>query len=417
MKNIDLHYVCTTVGNLAGIPVRLFRGGELSLYHSIIHLPKDPMLLYREQIFAVTSHVGYFVTPHFYYYGIVNSGKNKIIIGPTRQIVSGRQELHELAFLLDIPKAETEDFINGMSGIVKMPLDSIIQILCVLNHILNGERLGLEDISIYDTEPDIRKELASHSMKQYSAREYSSPFSQQISHNSLSIEQAVTNIIRTGDTATLKSWIATAPAVRAGIMAADQLRQAKNTFVVTATLASRAAIRGGMNPEDALSLSDAFIRKCELLSDMKRINTLQYHMILEYTEAVERIRRSAHDSPLAMQAANYIRSHLSETVTVEAIAKHLYLSRPYLSARFKAETGISLTDFILREKIEEAKRLLEVSDKSFTNISDYLGFSSQSHFSRVFKKYSGYTPKEYRNNRTALASSENALHENTLDVS
>ncbi|MBD5449507.1 MAG: helix-turn-helix transcriptional regulator [Lachnospiraceae bacterium] len=78
------------------------------------------------------------------------------------------------------------------------------------------------------------------------------------------------------------------------------------------------------------------------------------------------------------------------------IAKHLYLSRPYLSAKFKAETGLSLTDFILKEKTEEAKRLLCYSDKSLLNIGNYLGFSSQSHFSRVFKKYSGYSPSEYR---------------------
>ena len=80
----------------------------------------------------------------------------------------------------------------------------------------------------------------------------------------------------------------------------------------------------------------------------------------------------------------------------EDIAKELYLSRPYLSRKFIEETGISLTDYILNEKTEEAKRLLRYSDKSLTAISGYLGFSSQSHFSRVFKKYSGSTPGEYR---------------------
>lgn len=179
-------------------------------------------------------------------------------------------------------------------------------------------------------------------------------------------------------------------------MASDQLRQVKNTFVVTATLASRAAIRGGMDAEDALSLSDAFIQKCELLSDLDRITNLQYHMILNFTEQVKRLRHGIHSSELAIQVSNYIRHHISEAITAEAIAKHLYLSRPYLSARFKSETGMSLTDFILKEKTEEAKRLLCYTDKTCMNISYYLGFSSQSHFSRVFKRYSGYSPGEYR---------------------
>ena len=74
----------------------------------------------------------------------------------------------------------------------------------------------------------------------------------------------------------------------------------------------------------------------------------------------------------------------------------LLLSRPYLSRKFKEETGESLTDFILKEKTEEAKRLLRYSDKPLTAIGAYLGLSSASHFSRVFKTYVGSIPSEYR---------------------
>ena len=71
------------------------------------------------------------------------------------------------------------------------------------------------------------------------------------------------------------------------------------------------------------------------------------------------------------------------------------MSRPYLSKKFKEETGENIADFILKEKTEEAKRLLRYSDKPITAISSYLGFSSPSHFSRVFKAYVGSTPREY----------------------
>ena len=203
-------------------------------------------------------------------------------------------------------------------------------------------------------------------------------------------------MVRTGDTAALREWFASAPAVRGGTLAADQLRQLKNTFIVTATLVSRAAIQGGMETEDAFSLSDAFIRKCELLQTIDRITNLQYHMVLDFAERVGRIRIGREPTQLTLAVANYIQHHMSEPIRTEKMAQELFMSRPYLSAKFKEETGETLTDFILKEKTEEAKRLLRYSDKSSTAIGSYLGFSSPGHFSRVFKKYTGRTPSEYR---------------------
>ena len=203
-------------------------------------------------------------------------------------------------------------------------------------------------------------------------------------------------LVRKGDTASLRQWIASAPAIRGGTLASDQLRQMKNTFVVTATLVSRAAIQGGLCTEDAFTLSDAYIQKCELLSSLERIINLQYHMVLEYTERVERVRFGGKPTQLSIAVTNYIQHHLSEPIRVEEMAKALFMSRPYLSAKFKNETGETLTDFILKEKTEEAKRLLRYSDKTATAIGSYLGFSSLGHFSQVFKKYTGMSPAEYR---------------------
>ena len=187
-----------------------------------------------------------------------------------------------------------------------------------------------------------------------------------------------------------------APAIRGGALASEQLRQIKNTFIVTATLASRAAIQGGLSTEEAFSLSDAYIQRCEFLRTMDQITNLQYHMVLEFTERVNRIRHGAEPTELTIAVSNYIQQHLSESIRVEDIAKELFMSRPYLSAKFKDDTGETLTDFIWKEKTEEAKRLLRYSDKSFSSIGAYLSFSSPGHFSQVFRKYTGKTPSEYR---------------------
>ena len=394
MENLDLQYLCTVIGNLSGVPIRLYDGEMLKFFYSFVKLPKDPAELYREDIWNIRESVGYFVTKIFNYYGIINSGSRKIIIGPTRQTGNTDQELRELAFQLDIAQEDTNDFVVGMKSIIRMPLESIMQILCTMNYVLNGEKLSLQDIAVFDDQQGIlsKDAVAKQDTQRYS--EENIPL--QDVHNTFELEQTVMTIVRKGDTAALREWIQAAPAVRGGIIAADQLRQMKNTFIVSVTLASRAAIRGGMDVEDAFSLSDAYIQKCELLNSPDQIMNLQYHMILEYTQKVERIRLGKHPGKLAIDVANYIQHHLSEPITAENIAKELYLSRPYLSRKFIEETGESLTDFILKEKTEEAKRLLRYSDKSLTAISNYLGFSSQSHFSKVFKKYAACTPGDYR---------------------
>ena len=389
---VNLPYLCTTIGNLSGVPVRIFEGESLIFYYSQAYLPRDPMAVYRDQIFAVKAHVGYITTPHFHYYGIVNSGQTKIVIGPTRQITETDQELRELAFRSDVAADDMEDFVAGMKSIVRMPFESILQMLCTMNHVLNGETLSLKDITIYDAE---QEKLLKAQGRQQAAQKLSAQADESL-HNTLDQERALLRMVRKGDTAALKEWINHAPAIRGGVLAKEQLRQKKNTFIVAVTLVSRAAIRGGMDVEDAFSHSDSYIQQCELLSSPSDILNLQYRMVLDYTERVERLRLGKQPSKLTIDVANYIQRHMSEPITTEKLAEELFLNRSYLSRKFKEETGETLTDFILKEKTEEAKRLLRYSDKPLTAIGAYLGFSSASHFSRVFKAYVGSTPSEYR---------------------
>lgn len=396
MECVDLQYLCTTIGNLAGIPIRIFEGGVQTFYYSVVYLPKDPMVLCRDAVFAITSHVGYCVTPQFHYYGVVNSGRTKIVVGPTRQVMESEQELRELAFRLDLSGEDADAMISGVRSIVRMPAESVLQMLCTMNYVLNEEKLKLKDISIHEqdqAELIIRQERQQAQEKLSSASERLQPPTE---HNTYDIEQLLLRMIRKGDTAALREWFAAAPAIRGGVVAGEPLRQRKNIFIVTVTLASRAAIQGGMQVDDAFTLSDSYIQQCELLSAPEPITNLQYRMLLDYTERVERLRRGKAPSRLAVDVANYVQHHLSDAIKTEDIAGALYMSRPYLSKKFREDTGETIAGFILKEKTEEAKRLLRYSDKSLTAIGSYLGFSSASHFSRVFKTYVGCTPREYR---------------------
>ena len=391
---MDYEYLCRSIARLSGIPVRVYRGEEELCRSFPLPLPRDPMALCREEIFAISEHVGYYASPLFHYYGVLNAGNVKFVVGPTAQIMANEQELRELAFRLDVPREEVPVFAEGMNGIQRLPVETLLQMLCTINHFLNGgETLELSDLAIHEAEQTLIK---SGIEQRRTSRVYEQDTQFRQEHNTLAIEEALMGIVRRGDSVALRRWLASAPPVQGGTIAPDQLRQLRNLFIVTATLVSRAAIRGGMRQDDAFSLSDAYIQRVELLTSHSKIQNLQYNMLLEYTEQVEKLHRTRHTTKLSLDVANYVRHHLSEPVSVEKMAEEFYLSRPYLSSRFKKETGETLSGFILKEKTEEAKRLLRYSDKALSAISAYLGFSSHGHFSRVFKKYAGMTPGEYR---------------------
>lgn len=396
MKIDDVQYLCTTIGNLAGIPIRIYKNTKRIFYYSLVNLPKDPIVPYEDKILKISDHIGYFITPRFHYYGIVNSEKYKIVLGPSRQWTANKTDLSELAFECDVPKDETENFIAAMESLVAMPLNSVLQTLCSMNCVLNGEKVSLADITIYDEEQFRLSEEITAKQTETHYEETNDLSNDTAVHNTLALEQTIMNFVRHGDTAALKKWLKSAPAVRPGILSSDTIRQLKNTFIVTATLVSRAAIRGGMDVNDALSLSDAYIQKNELLSSVEAIENLQYHMVFDYTEKVEKIRLGKTPTKLLTDIVNYVQKHLSEPVDIAALSKAMFISRTHLAVKFKKETGRTLTEFVLKEKIEEGKRLLRYTDKPISAIAAHLGFSSQSHFANVFKKYANSSPNEYR---------------------
>ncbi len=390
----DYEYLARSMVRLSGIPVRVFQGQTLRCAFYPAPLTKDPLELYQKEIFSIQSHVGYYTSPLFHCYGVLNTAGIRFVLGPTSQIMANDQQLRELAFRLDVPREEVGAFVDGMRAILPLPTETLLQMLCTMNHLLNdGETLELSDVAIVDNE---QKLIKTRVEQRRTAKNYDAVTPARQAHNTLKIEELLMGIVSKGDTAALQRWLAQAPPVQGGKIAGDQLRQMRNLFIVTATLSSRAAIRGGMREDDAFSLSDAYIQRVELLTGYGQIMNLQYNMIMEFTEQVDRLRRGRHRSKLALDVANYVRHHLSEPISVDRMAEAFFLSRPYLSAKFKQETGQTLTDFILSEKTEEAKRLLRYSDKAQSAISAYLGFSSQGHFAKVFKKYAGMTPSEYK---------------------
>ena len=187
-----------------------------------------------------------------------------------------------------------------------------------------------------------------------------------------------------------------------GTLAKDPLRNLKNLGIVLVTLASRAAIRGGLSPEISFSLSDSYIQQIEECKDLALVAPLAHKAEFQYAEMVHEIKEKQkgilkkQKNPRINKCKDFIFSHLHDRITLEELAAEADCNPNYLSQLFKECEGISISGYILQEKINRAKNLLIYSDYSYIEIATYLGFSSQSHLGTQFKKHTGYTLRQYR---------------------
>lgn len=172
-------------------------------------------------------------------------------------------------------------------------------------------------------------------------------------------------------------------------------------MVCSATLVSRAAIRGGLDRETAFSLSDVYIQQSELLVHPSAVAQLMLKMTLDFTKRVESATMGDQSHRIIREIRGYCLQRLSRKITVQELADFVGRNRSYLIAVFREYTGMGPGAYITRLRIDEAKRLLTVSGKSLGSIAEALGFSSQSYFQNVFKKEVGETPLAYRRSHSA----------------
>lgn len=104
----------------------------------------------------------------------------------------------------------------------------------------------------------------------------------------------------------------------------------------------------------------------------------------------------AQEEPPIERAKAYIRRHLHQNITRSELANYVWLNEDYLSRLFKKETGKKLSDYILDERIGQAKSLLARTDLSISVIALKCGFNDSTYFSYVFKKQTSMTPVDFR---------------------
>jgi len=209
------------------------------------------------------------------------------------------------------------------------------------------------------------------------------------------LELEMTRLVSSGDPQSALAAMNRINSFNRAVLAKDPVRSLKNSLICNCTFLARAAIVGGVSPDDAFAASDRLIREIENTQTIPKLELLERENLIAFVELIHRHNTSYYSQPVRT-VISYIHNHLGDALSLELLAVEARLHKNYLAGQFKKETGLPPMKYVQLQRIEESKFFLRYTDDSVLDIAMFYQFSSQSHFIQRFAKTVGMTPLQYR---------------------
>ncbi|MGN0487232.1 MAG: helix-turn-helix transcriptional regulator [Acutalibacteraceae bacterium] len=175
----------------------------------------------------------------------------------------------------------------------------------------------------------------------------------------------------------------------------DPVRNLKNYCIVMNTLLRKAAEQGEVHPIHLDRISSDFARKIEALTSSKSGRELMLEMFRSYCYLVRQSSMKNYCTPV-QEAISYIDANPAGNLTLHNIARIQNVNASYLSSLFSRETGKTLTEYVNRRRIKLAVHLLSTTKLQVQTVAQHCGIPDVNYFSKLFKRYTGQSPKEFR---------------------
>lgn len=169
----------------------------------------------------------------------------------------------------------------------------------------------------------------------------------------------------------------------------------KTRMMELCSLLSRAAVEGGADLREMLSFNYLLFEDLKSINNLDNLSFWMLKVLDYYTECVVQIP-SSKNKDIIKRAISYINSYYTHPIKLDDVANHVHMNASYLSTLFKRETGVPFSEYVQKIRIEEGKCLLTNTQDSIPSIAISVGFNDQSYFTKVFKKLTGLTPRQYR---------------------
>lgn len=160
-------------------------------------------------------------------------------------------------------------------------------------------------------------------------------------------------------------------------------------------LIRKAAEKGGLHPAIINSITQSYVQRINASNSMVEIEGLGNELIVELTTEVHKILTENY-SYNTRQTIDYININFKHNLTLELLANNIGISTGHLTRQFKKEVGSTIFDFIKEKRFKEAKVLLLNTNLPIQYISEYVGYSDNNYFSKLFKDTFNVTPSEFR---------------------
>ena len=175
----------------------------------------------------------------------------------------------------------------------------------------------------------------------------------------------------------------------------NNLDVVKSRAIELSSLLSRAVIEGGAATDTILKINNMFLKSAQQINSLEELCYKLQELVEVFTESMFNYTPTKNNE-IIKKAMSYISDNFASNITLDDVARHVHLNPAYFSTIFKQSCGSSFKEYLNMVRIEESKRLLANTDYSVVDIAVATGFMDQSYFSKVFKKYTGLTPKQYR---------------------
>ncbi|MEH7490687.1 helix-turn-helix domain-containing protein [Neobacillus niacini] len=318
-----------------------------------------------------------------------NLFEGTLIIGPSLPYVLFEQKINGLINDFHI-FAQREQVMHYYHSTPVIPNEKLLRVSVMAFFLITQKLISVETVTKENLKLGQLGETNDH--KPFISTKREQP---EAAHHDPLLEKKLLSIIKEGRLEELKNFTKMEEESTGVLSKSSYIRSKKNIAIAGITLATRASIDGGLHPEMAFSLSDGYIQRLEDLKTIKEIDQLQGEAFFTFTERVHHVKEDRFSKTIST-CKNYIYTNRYEKISHDDVANQVELSHSYLSILFKKEVGISVSEYIQQVKIEEAKNLIEYTHTPLSEIGSLLNFSDQSYFTKVFKKHTGITPKQYK---------------------